>query len=183
MTTRWIVVTALLLVLLAPAAHSEGTALPARVQMEIFSKIWTLDRSFSVDGQLTVAVIYQAKYRPSLLMKDAIIEAGKELRLNIRFVAIDIDPTAAVAVQFPDGDLDFVYIAPLRAIDVEKIIRETRKRRIRTMTAVTQYVDEGVAVGLEVRDGRPQIVVNLPASRAEGSNFSSHLLKLARIVR
>ena len=32
-------------------------------------------------------------------------------------------------------------------------------------------------------DGKPTIVVNLPAAKAEGSAFSSDLLRLAKVIK
>ena len=45
-----------------------------------------------------------------------------------------------------------------------------------------EYVEEGIAVGIGLRNMRPLILINLEAARAEGAAFSSQLLSLARIV-
>ena len=44
------------------------------------------------------------------------------------------------------------------------------------------YVEAGLSVGLDIERDRPQIVVNLEASRAEGADFGAQLLKLARVL-
>jgi hypothetical protein len=67
-------------------------------------------------------------------------------------------------------------------VNVEALFVALRLRRIRTVTAVNEYVIAGAAVGLDLRGDHAEIVVNLPAARAEGSDFSSQLLRLARIV-
>lgn len=51
-----------------------------------------------------------------------------------------------------------------------------------TFTGVPKYVEQGIAVGIGIQDRKPKIHINLSASKAEGAEFSSQLLKLAEIV-
>jgi hypothetical protein len=51
-----------------------------------------------------------------------------------------------------------------------------------TLTGVAEYVRAGIAVGIGVRDDRPEILVNLAAARAAGADFSAQLLLLARVI-
>ncbi len=44
------------------------------------------------------------------------------------------------------------------------------------------YVNQRFAVGLEIKDQKPEIIINLSSTRAEGSDFSANLLKLCRII-
>lgn len=43
-------------------------------------------------------------------------------------------------------------------------------------------VERGASVGIEIRSGKPKIVVNLPRARAQNVAFRAELLNLARIV-
>ena len=45
-----------------------------------------------------------------------------------------------------------------------------------------RYVEGGLAIGVDMKGDRPEIVINLAASRAEGAELNAHLLKLARVV-
>jgi hypothetical protein len=47
---------------------------------------------------------------------------------------------------------------------------------------VPRYVETGLAIGVDMKGERPEIVINLAASRAEGADLTAHLLKLARLV-
>jgi hypothetical protein len=51
-----------------------------------------------------------------------------------------------------------------------------------TLASVPAYVGAGLAIGVALRDGRPHILINLAASRLEGADLASELLKLATIV-
>ena len=101
-------------------------------------------------------------------------------RLPVRCVFIDvIDNSTLIPLQ----GIDAAYIAPLRAVNVEALVGLFRAKHIRTVTAVDEYILTGAAVGLALRGDHAEIVVNLPGSRAEGADFSSQLLRLARIVQ
>ena len=77
---------------------------------------------------------------------------------------------------------DVLYITPMRAVDLGSITKQTRAAARVTLTGVPEYVDAGIAVGVDLQGERPRILINLAAARAEGADFDSRLLKLAKIV-
>lgn len=162
------------------AAAQQRVAVPASVQLALFEKIWTMDRTFSHRRVVTIGVVYQRLNRASFNAKEQILEAGRGSR-SIQFRLIDVENAS-----LQEADLTAVqvlYFTPLRSIDLRELLARTRANGIRTMTGVPEYVEIGVAVGLTVERDRPRILINLEASRAEGSDFSSQLLKLARVIR
>jgi hypothetical protein len=75
-----------------------------------------------------------------------------------------------------------LYVAPLRAVAIEEIIAISRARKITTLTGVPEFVEKGIALGVALRAERPLILVHLASARAEGADFNSQLLKLARVL-
>ena len=69
-----------------------------------------------------------------------------------------------------------------RERNVAEIATITRRRGIRSITGVPEYVEPGIAVGIGLRNNRPLIIINFLGAQAEGASFSSKLLSLARIV-
>ena len=47
---------------------------------------------------------------------------------------------------------------------------------------VPVFVEDGLAVGIAMKGNRPLVVINLTASKAEGADFSSQLLHIAKII-
>jgi hypothetical protein len=43
-------------------------------------------------------------------------------------------------------------------------------------------MDLGISIGFEVKGQSPEIVINLQSAKAEGMDFSSRLLQLARVI-
>ncbi|HEV7484432.1 MAG TPA: YfiR family protein [Thermoanaerobaculia bacterium] len=172
----------LLMAFMALPAAAVEPAVPPQVQAAIIAKLWQFDRNFVHRDSLTLAVLFQSKYRTSFVTAHDLCHEFEAAHLPVRCVLIDISDGAVPPDQQVPQGVDAAYIAPLRAVNIEALFIALRLRRIRTVTAVNDYVLAGSAVGLALRGDHAEIVVNLPAARAEGADFSSQLLKLARIV-
>lgn len=176
-----------LLVLLSatitPAAYGDTSPIPARVQMLLFSNIWMFDRSVAEKtDQITMAVLYQSKFRASAEAKDQLIEAVRAEGLKIRIVPVALDDVEHISNELQDVKADVFYVTEMRGINILDVVGVSRARRIKTITVVAGYVEAGVAIGLRVRNDKPIIVVNLAAAKAEGSDLTAQLLRVATII-
>ena len=77
---------------------------------------------------------------------------------------------------------DVFYVTEMRGINILDVVHVSRARRIKTITVVAGYVEAGIAIGLSVRNDKPVIVVNLSAAKAEGSDLTAQLLKVATVI-
>jgi hypothetical protein len=163
---------------------------PAELQAALFVKILSFDRNLRAHAgkEVVLGVLVQNGNRTSLdLAADLMraVEALGEPSANeprLRAVQIEIG-SAGIAAQLESLHVEALYVPPLRALSLADVTAAARAGGIRTLTGVPSYVHAGVAVGLAVRDDRPEILVNLPAARAEGIDFSSQLLNVARVIR
>ena len=57
-----------------------------------------------------------------------------------------------------------------------------RERKLLTFTGSADYVVT-LAVGFALYDSKPTILVNIPASRAEGADLDPALLRVAKIIK
>jgi hypothetical protein len=157
-------------------------SVPAATQMAIFQNVWKLDRNFNHNGITTLVVLYQKDHRASVTVKDEIYAAIQASNTNVRVETAEVGTPELLRQAMAETGADVVYVAPLRAVDVAEIAQISRRRRIRTITGIAQYVDSGIGVGIGIRQNRPLIIVNLQGVRAEGCDFEAQLLRLARIV-
>jgi hypothetical protein len=168
------------------AATSGGitspASVPAGVQMAIFQNIWKMDRNFDRNRVTTLAVLYQKENRASVVARNEIYAVVQVMDPLIRLKTIEVGTPELLRQAMAETDADVVYVTPLRAVDVSEIARISRRRRIRTITGVAEYVEAGIGVGIGIRKSRPLIFINLQGARAEGSDFEAQLLHLARIV-
>lgn len=183
---RSLIETLIVVLLMAPwisvSAVSAAMPIPVDVQMALFVNVWKLDRNFESNKPVTLAIAYQENFYDSVSAKDHLLAAIERHKLRIVAIPIEVGSQELLRRRLAETQADVVYVTPLRAIDVAEIGRISRYRRFRTITGVPEYVDAGLAVGIGIRRNRPLIFVNLAQARAEGSDFSSQLLALARIV-
>ena len=172
------------------AVHAPEMEVPMEVQFHLFLKMATFDRNLvsRVGDHVVIAVLYQSRYRPSLDAKDEFLKVMSESPVTLidgiplSGVSVDLHETADLGQLLRDSEADAVYIAPLRAFEVDRITEVTRRLHIMSLSGITLYVEQGVSAGVGVRGERPEIVINLTGARAEGIDFSSRLLNLARVI-
>jgi hypothetical protein len=175
-----------LLVILSMAitssARGETSPIPARVQMLLFSKIWMFDRSVAANDEIVMAILYQSTFRASAEAKDQLIQAVRAEGLKVRCVPVALDDIEQVSSDLQNVKADVFYVTEMRGIDIREVFGVSRVRHIKTITVIARYLDAGIAIGLQVRNDKPVIVVNLIAARKEGSDLTGQLLQVATII-
>lgn len=174
-----------------PIIYAEEMEVPIVQQYSIFMKILSCDRMIAErsNGQLVVAIVYQSQYKQSLDTHDefiSIISKNPVSSLDsipIKYVSIDLNQDTDLVSAFRQADVRVAYIAPLRAYKIENIAFACRQMAVTSLTGVTSYVEAGLAVGISNKGGKPRIIVNLPSAKAEGANFNSQMLKLAKVIK
>ena len=169
---------------------AQEVPVPVAVQIPILVKILNFDRNLAerAGGRLVVGVLFQSRYRTSANVAHEVCVALQELpagalgAMELSCVAIDLDATSALDSALKQKRVQVLYVSPLRAVPLGDVTAVSRAAGITTLTGVPRYVETGLAIGLDMKGERPEIVVNLAASRAEGADLTAHLLKLARVV-
>lgn len=169
------------LVLLS-GTHAVAAEVPVHVQLPLFANIWKLDRSFQPAGDTAVvAVIHQeTNIASAAALREVAAWAGRTTAFRVVSVTLDA-PNWEQALQTTAADV--FYVTPMRGVDIRRIATIARRRGIRTMAGLTEYLQSGLSVAIGVRNDRPLILINLEAARAEGASYESQLLRLAEIVR
>ncbi|HEU0093045.1 MAG TPA: YfiR family protein [Vicinamibacteria bacterium] len=189
---RGLLATALAALLCAPAAGTEPMPFPADVQITLLLKILTYDRSFQAKAKsaVTIGVVYVAADPESVKAKDEILKtlqlvADRTIKnLPIRAVAFEYRDPAGLGKIAQKAGINVFYIAPGNADSLRELLRVSHTQGITTATGVPEYVQRGVAIGIGIKaDKRPDILINLPSSRQEGSEFDASLLRIATVVK
>lgn len=184
----------LAIVLVASAAVTlvaQTFDVPMDVQVPLFSKILSYNRNLAsrVGDRIVLGIVYQHTYKTSSAAKDEFLKTVAENKVTsmggvpFSIVLIDIAGTSDVELELETHKVTIAYITPLRAFDVEELCRSTQQRKILTLTGVSTYVDRGASIGIGMQNDRPEIIINLPSSKAEGAEFNSHFLKLVKVVQ
>ena len=176
------------IVLLGFVPHDRDV--PMDVQYPLFLKILTFDRNLPkrAGTEIVIGVLFQERVRQSWLAKDEFMRAVKKSAIKrihdrpVQAVPIAYDRIPSLPEALANHEIDVLYVAPLRAADLEEIVQVVRSRKILTLTGIPEYVEGGLSIGIGLDGDSPEILVNLSASRAEGANLHAQLLRLARLV-
>lgn len=161
------------------AAAVRAAEVPQQLALVVMLKVLTYDASFSSrgDGDFVVLVPWAPGHREQAEALTA-LGAGLSLRTinsrSLRFVAVPLaELTAAkgAAVLFHPG---FDADAARSVLEVGHLY---------TMAFDEALVREGVMLGVGSNDGRPQVLVNVAASRKLGVELASAVLKVARAIQ
>ncbi|MBI5324275.1 MAG: YfiR family protein [Ignavibacteriae bacterium] len=170
---------------------SQEISVPVIYQLQIFNKILYSNRNFnSIDkNNIEICIIYQKKFRLSSELKSQVLSfieensSFKELgnkKINFNVLSIETEKTLDNFLE--SNKVDIIMVTPLRAVDIEQLAKITRKHKVLSFSFIPEYIESGLSVGIGSKAERPQILINLKASKEEGVDFSSQLLKLSRII-
>ena len=158
------------------------------VQYPLLLKIITFDRNHDsrLANNLMIGIVYQGNYRTSKLSKEELTDIIEKKDLNVEgkkvsYTALDVSVITDLTKQIKSNDIDVLFILPLR-MRIDGIISESRKNRVMTFSGVPKYIEDGASVGIDIKGDKPLIVINLNSAKAEGVDFNSQLLKLAKIL-
>lgn len=191
MSTIVVMTSMLILVLLAHVARTQEMAVPVSIQVPLLMKVMSADRNLAErsGSELVIGVFYQPRFRASAATMEAFIEAAGSTLASpiagqpVRVLPVLIEGEPDWNALIVSNELDVCYIAPLRALGFADLLPAAQAHQAITCTGVPEFVEAGLAIGFDSRGGKPQIVINIDAARGEGIDFSSQLLKLARIVK
>jgi len=174
------------------AAGTEPMPFKPDVQIALLLKILTYDRSFPVKNKsgVMIGVVFVAADPESVAAKDEILKtlalvADRTIKnVPIKAVALEYKDPKALAATVRSQGINVFYIAPGNAASLQELLRMSHTRGITTATGVPEYVQRGVAIGIGIKaDKKPDILINLPSSRQEGSEFDASLLRIATVVK
>ena len=173
------------------SAHAQEMAAPAEIQVPLLFKILTFDRRLETrppGNVIVIAVVFQTGYRASLVARNQVVDALKAMQNStisghpVRWVAVELKEREQVRLALIHERTDVVYVTPLRGVELDPLVRAARAGGMTTFTGVPLYVEQGLALSVGIVRDRPQIIVNLPATRAEGSDFTSQLLRVCKVI-
>ncbi len=173
----------------APGLLAQG--LPASAQVPLIFKVLTYDRQFEAktSPEVKIGIIYSPVDKASSKATDEIMGilnkfSGKTVKkLPIKYWTIEYVSPERLEAVIKERGINVIYVSPGNDKNLDAIVKVSQANRITTTTGVPDYVRRGIAVGIGLRRGKPQILINLDASKSEGSEFDASLLRIATVIR
>jgi hypothetical protein len=173
------------------SAYAQEMDAPLEVQIPLLYKILTFDRRLgerAPGDDIVIAILYQTGYRGSVVARDQAVDALKRMGDStisghaVHWLSVELTGVEALRLSLTRNRADVIYVTPLRGVELDPIKVVARAAGITTFTGVPRYVERGLALGVGIARERPQIIVNLEAARAEGSDFTSQLLRVCKVL-
>jgi hypothetical protein len=169
---------------------SQVPDVPEEIQIPLLFKALSFDRNLTsrCGEEIVVGILYEERYRFSrttmLNIKQRLQESGFD-HLNgtpIRFIFIDVAANAKWQNTSLDEGVDIFYLSPLQSVALEDILRFSRQNQRTTICGILEDVERGVSLGVTQENGKAKLVINMAGAKAENIDFSSQLLRLARVI-
>lgn len=163
-------------------------------ELELLKKILVFERNWKgrAGEKLIIGILYQKSSSISswtmedwLNLQESLDETDLRLDgIEISFQKIDLEPLSSLETALVENRIQLLYITPIESRNTARTLTEITKicgrLKIGTFSAVTEYLDSGVAIGFQLESQKPQIFINLNAARAQGFDFSSQFLRLVK---
>lgn len=187
---RLLAAACVLVPLLTAPPGADAGIVPEAQQLPIFFKLLTYDRTLAEnDGKsLSIALLVREDRDETRASAEAFAAALREQHdktVNGRtfdFRTVAWSDRAALSAALVNGGAEILYVP--RGCDgiLEEIKSATRDRDVLTLAADPDDVREGLSIGLDLRDGRPRILVNLESLHEEGHDLESRALRLCEVM-
>lgn len=183
---------ALVVFSLSVAASSvwAGQDVPFDVQVPMFLKALSFDLNLKTraSGAIRITIVFDPANESSRGTKERILAKSQELtRLEVNgkqvvFTSIAYETREEFVSRLEETATHYLYVAPLSPDDLAAVARYSQEADLLTLASLASDVENGLVVGMEVQQGRPQFIINLTAAKQAGASFHSGFLRLCRIV-
>jgi hypothetical protein len=165
-------------------------SVPVNYQTDLISKILLMNKNFTVNGkQIKIGILYNGLQKSSADIATQLSSGltGKGIRINNKKIDIQlIDLSQYNNRQIIDvlksSDLSCLYISPVRGVNLANISRECKDNNILSITATPSQTETYFTIGFDIIDNQIKIIINYQNMIEENVDFSSYLLKVAKII-
>lgn len=163
---------------------------PVELQTKIIPKILSLNKSFDFNHDnkyINAIILYNSNQRNSKqVFDDFILKVnGERIRIKnkeVKLHSYDIAKHNNLREFLKSNNINVLYLTPLRGVDINEVVNICKEEKVLTITAVEEYFEKGVAVLINLEQQKLKIVINNKVAKESGAEFSSRLLKIARVV-
>ncbi len=171
---------------------AEEVPVPADLQVSLILKILTYDRVLKdrCPESVEIGILYIEGNKESESNRDQVLKVFQNLgnnrtisQLPFNFKTVKWESEDKLMEAITKQKINLLYVMPGQADNLGKIKAISQKQKILTVSGVPSYAKSGLSVALGVENQKPQIIINLPASKAEGVDFDSKLLRISTVYK
>lgn len=182
---------AFLVVILLLASTARADELPAPLQAALLVKTLAYDHALPTrtPRAATVLVLFKPGDKES---EQSAAELTRALQatartstvsnLPLRVFQAPFSDVAALETRLTGAEASALYVAPGLSGSLAAISTLTRRKSVLTACASEDALKAGLSLGFVDEGGKPALLVNIAAARAEGARLDAGMLRMARLV-
>lgn len=188
LTRAMLGVVAAMAVLVGPSAKAAGLE---EKSAPIIARAMAYDYNLKsrAGSMIVMAVLYRAGDSSSEASADRWVSALRSLEsvtiqgARLRVSKVAFSGSEKLTTDAQSGEIDVLLVGDGLDGELSAISRVSRAKDLLTIGTRERHARDGLSMAVFNEGGRNVISVNLPATQAEGVNFASDLLRLARVIR
>ncbi|MBF0288911.1 MAG: YfiR family protein [SAR324 cluster bacterium] len=167
----------------------EKMDLPIQLQFKLLIKAATYNRAQSIKDPevLRVGLVYSQQSNSQQVAQEVFALFGtvetKVRQYKLAVVPIEFQNTRQFKQDTEGSKIHIYYITPGSTSHLASILDISNQLKILTMTGISEYVHQGVALGVANSGSRPEFIYNGETARNSGADFHSNFLRLVRVIR
>ena len=176
-------------VLSSQISFGQRVKAPIDLQLRIIPKILSLEKNLAQSKEkfFNISILFSKEQRNSAQVFESFTKSVNELGIAIKdkeatVLPFDISGKGNIRSFLKNNKIKLLYITPIRGIDISEITKTCKEEGVLTITGVEEYSINQVSVVLSLEDNKLQIMINQKSSKQEGADFSSRLLRIAKLI-
>lgn len=174
-------------------APADGAELGPKQLAAMLLRVLAYDRNLKARSNgksAPIVVLYQEGNQASEAMQSDVANALEDLAASVTIAELRVSSLPLSYGHLAELEAKLTAKRPVAmfvctglAEAVPALSSLARKHQVLTMTLTTAYLKAGLSIGFQRGDDHVNILVNLPAARAEGGDLDAALLRLAEVYR
>jgi hypothetical protein len=148
---------------------AQNMPVPVNIQAALLVKILKFNPKIAEKNKIQILIVYNSSSKNSkdellaelIKTMDAKAVMPEELEQNIK-------------------NCDLVYFLP----GLQEKTKACKDNKVLSITGISKYVEEGnVSIAFGLQNDKPKIFINVTSLKSEDQNFSSDILRIAKIYK
>lgn len=170
------------------ASSEEDVAVPVPLQMELLLKVASYDKNLPARAPDVVKLLLLVK--PGSTNGSHVAQlAARQLSgkaLGGRGLEVSTQPfsdAGALAQKIKEQRFAIVYLAPgFESAELGAIAKALSGLSVLSVGSLSRFVQAGTVLGFDLISGKPKLLIHQKRARDQGVEFSSQVLKLAKVI-
>ena len=175
---------------LTTVSYAADQKMPSGRFAAILGRLLTYDSNLKgrAGSDIGIAVLYRPASASSLAEANQVfdqiraLEGGETLELPVKVYKLALESEGELEKAAIHYGLDVFVITDGMTEQTEIVKRVSARRKIITVGSDGSQARQGLSVAIYVSDDKSKILVNLGASKREGTSFNSVLLGMCEVI-